>query len=351
MRTKVNKITNLVIFMSSILFLAACSTNAASEKQIIRAAHNQSSNHPTHIGMLAFEEYIEERLGDKYDVELYPNELLGSQTNLVQLTQTGAVQLTVASNSILETFNSDFQLFNLPYLFDSHEAYHAVMNDDQLTESIFNATAESGFITVAWLDAGARNFYLQDVPVETPEELSGQKVRVQQSPTNVRIMELLGGSATPMGFGEVYTAIQSGVIDGAENNELALTENGHGEVVNYYSYVEYQRIPDEVIANVEFLDNLPEHERAIFDEAFQVMQTTQHEAWGIAIEEAKEVIVNKQNVEMIYPDIEPFKEKLLPLHDEMLEAYPELKETYDEIQVKIAEVNKELENEGSDQNE
>lgn len=336
-----------MLFMLPLLILAACSTNEASEKQIIRAAHNQSSNHPTHIGMLAFEEYVEENLGDKYVVELYPNELLGSQTNLVQLTQTGAVQVTVASNSILETFNSDYQLFNLPYLFDSHEAYHAVMNDNQLTESIFNATAESGFITVAWLDAGARNFYLQDVPIETPEELAGQKVRVQQSPTNVRIMELLGGSATPMGFGEVYTAIQSGVIDGAENNELALTENGHGEVVNYYSYVEYQRIPDEVIANVEFLDNLPAEERVIFDEAFQILQDTQHEAWGDAVEEARDVIVNEQNVEMIYPDIEPFKERLLPLHEEMLEANPELQNTYDEIQIKIEEVNEELNSEGS----
>lgn len=347
MYTYVKKITRVMLFMLPLLILAACSTNEASEKQIIRAAHNQSSNHPTHIGMLAFEEYVEENLGDKYVVELYPNELLGSQTNLVQLTQTGAVQVTVASNSILETFNSDYQLFNLPYLFDSHEAYHAVMNDNQLTESIFNATAESGFITVAWLDAGARNFYLQDVPIETPEELAGQKVRVQQSPTNVRIMELLGGSATPMGFGEVYTAIQSGVIDGAENNELALTENGHGEVVNYYSYVEYQRIPDEVIANVEFLDNLPAEERVIFDEAFQILQDTQHEAWGDAVEEARDVIVNEQNVEMIYPDIEPFKERLLPLHEEMLEANPELQNTYDEIQIKIEEVNEELNSEGS----
>ncbi len=351
MARKVKKLTSAFILIGFVFLLAACSTNEASEKQIIRAAHNQSSNHPTHIGMMAFEEYIEERLGDTYDVELYPNELLGSQTNLVQLTQTGAVQVTVASNSILETFNSDYQLFNLPYLFDSHEAYHAVMNDSQFTEAIFNATAESGFVTVAWLDAGARNFYMQDVPVERPEELEGQKVRVQQSPTNVRIMELLGGSATPMGFGEVYTAIQSGVIDGAENNELALTENGHGEVVNYYSYVEYQRIPDEVIANVEFLNNLSEEERAIFEEGFQVMQDTQHEAWGEAVEEAKDVIVNEQNVELVYPDIEPFKERLLPLHEEMLKANPDLRETYEEIQVRIAEVEEDLESEGSAQDE
>lgn len=351
MHNKMKKITKWLVLVIPVLFLVACSTNEASEKQTIRVAHNQSSNHPTHTGMLEFERFIEEELGDTYNVELYPNELLGSQTNLVQLTQTGAIEMTVASNSILETFNEDFQIFNLPYLFDSHEAYHSVMNDEQFTAPIFNATAESGFITIAWFDAGSRNFYLQDTPVENPEELAGKKVRVQQSPTNVRIMELLGSSATPMGFGDVYTAIQSGVIDGAENNELALTENGHGEVVNYYSYVEYQRIPDEVIANIQFLESLPDDERAIFEEGFQIMQDTQHEAWSNAVDEARDVIENEQNVEFVYPDTELFKEKLLPLHDEMLEANPNLRETYEEIQARIAEIENNTESEGSAQDE
>lgn len=344
MRNTMKKWIKVIFLFIPLFLLVACSTDAASEKEIIRVAHNQSSNHPTHTGMLEFEKYIEEKLGDKYDVQLYPSELLGSQTNLVQLTQTGAIEVTVASNSILETFNDDFQIFNMPYLFDTHEEYHAVMNDKEFTAPIFNATAESGFITVGWLDAGARNFYLRDTPVETPEQLEGKKVRVQQSPTNVRIMELLGGSATPMGFGDVYTAIQSGVIDGAENNELALTENGHGEVVNYYSYVEYQRIPDEVIANVEFLDNLPADERKIFDEGFQVMQDTQHARWVEAVAEAKEVIENEQGVEFIYPDIELFKEKLLPIHEEILTSNPDLRETYEEIQRRAVEYD-----EGSDQ--
>src|SRR5699024_6924597 len=189
------------------------------EKKIIRVAHNQSSDHPTHIGMEAFEEYIEKNLGDKYDVQLFPSELLGTQTNMVQLTQTGAIDITVASNSILETFNPQFQIFNLPYLFESPTVYHAVMNDSEIVDPIFNATEEAGFVTKAWLDAGTRNFYVKNGPIEEPKDLEGKKIRVQESPTNVRMMQLLGGSATPMGFGDVYTAIQSGVIDGAENNE------------------------------------------------------------------------------------------------------------------------------------
>lgn len=320
-----------LIIMS--LFLSACGTsaNATNDKTIIRVGHNQSSNHPTHDGMLAFEKFIEGELGDKYDVQLYPSELLGTQTNMVQLTQTGAIEITVASNSILETFNEQFAIFNLPYLFISEEHYHEVMATPEIVDPIFTGTAESGFVTVAWLDAGTRNFYLVDGPVDTPAELSGKKVRVQQSPTNVRMMELLGGSATPMGFGEVYTALQSGVIDGAENNELSLTENGHGDVVKYYSYTHHQMIPDEVIANYRWLDNLSEDERAIFEEGFQVMQDAQHTSWQLKVEEARVDAQERQGVSFSYPDLIPFREAVLPLHQETVEAYPSVKEPYDLI--------------------
>lgn len=309
-------------------------TASISEKQIIRLAHNQSSDHPTHTGMLAFEEFIEEKYGDKYDIQIYPSELLGTQTNLVQLTQTGAIEVTVASNSILETFNTDFQIFNLPYLFDTPEAYHAVMDDPEIVDPIFNGTEEAGFITKAWLDAGTRNFYVKNTPIEEVSDLAGKKIRIQQSPTNVAMMELLGGSATPMGFGDVYTAIQSGVIDGAENNELSLTENGHGDVVKNYSYTMHQMIPDEVIVSTRFLDALSEDEKATFDEAFALMEEIQHQAWEVKVEEARDQAENEMGVVFNYPDTEPFKEAVLPLHESTLDAYPELQEVYDQIQAK-----------------
>lgn len=320
--------------------------DAVADKEIIRIGHNQSSDHPTHVGMEAFQEYVEERLGDKYDVQLFPSELLGSQTNMVQLTQTGAVDITVASNSILETFNPDFQIFNLPYLFEDPEIYHAVMDDPEIVDSIFNGTYESGFITKAWLDAGTRNFYIKDGPIESLEDFEGQKIRVQESPTNVRMMELLGGSATPMGFGEVYTAMQAGIIDGAENNELALTENGHGDIVKHYSYTLHQMIPDEVIVSTTFLDNIPEEEESIFDEAFEIMQDTQHQAWGIQVDEAKNYAENEMDVDFTYPDVSIFSEAVLPLHEEVIEKDESLKNKYNEIQNKIQELTGKADNNG-----
>lgn len=318
--------------------LSGCSGGAsASGVQIIRIGHNQSTNHPTHTGLLAFEEYIEGELGDKYDIQIFPSELLGSQNEMVQLTQTGAITFCVASNSLLETFSDNYTLFNLPYLFASPEAYHASMDDPNIVGPIFESTMQAGFEAVTWLDAGTRNFYTINTPIETPEDLRGLKIRVQQSPTNVRMMELLGGSATPMGFGDVYTALQSQMLDGAENNELALTDNGHGDICKYYSYTMHQMIPDILIGNLDFMEGLSEEERAIFDEGFQILNQTQRDAWETAVEEAKEKAENEQGVNFSYPDITPFQEAVAPMHQEMLEEYPDLAPIYELIQEHNAE--------------
>lgn len=301
-------------------------------RQIIRVGHNQATDHPTNIGLMAFEKYIESELGDKYNVEVYPSELLGSQTDMVQLTQTGAIDFCVASNSILETFSENYTLFNLPYLFASAQAYHVSMDDPEIVDPIFNSTKQSGFEAVTWLDAGTRNFYTVSTPINTPKDLKGLKIRVQQSPTNVQMMSLLGGSATPMGFGEVYTALQSKVIDGAENNELALTSNGHGDVCKFYSYDMHQMIPDILIGNCDFLNDLSEEERAIFEEGFKIVNSVQREEWVKSVEAAKDKAANEQGVTFLYPDTKPFQEICEPMHTTMLEQYPVLKPIYDRIQ-------------------
>ena len=311
--------------------LTGCQS-AGDDRRIIRIGHNQSTNHPTHIALAAFEEFIEERLGDKYNVEVFPSELLGSQNEMVQLTQTGAIDFCVASNSLLETFSENYTLFNLPYLFASSEAYHASMDDEEVTGPIFESTKQAGFEAVTWLDAGTRNFYTVDKPIETVADLRGLKIRAQQSPTNVQMMNLLGGSATPMGFGEVYTALQSKIIDGAENNEMALTDNGHGDVCKYYSYDMHQMIPDILIGNNAFLEGLSEEERAVFEEGFALVNSVQREEWVTAVENAKERAANEQGVNFLYPDTKPFQEACAPMHESMLAQYPELAPIYEKIQ-------------------
>ena len=306
-------------------------------KRIIRIGHNQATDHPTNIGLMAFEEFIEAELGDKYDVEVYPSELLGSQTEMMQLTQTGAIDFCVASNSTLETFSDNYSIFNLPYLFASAEAYHAAMDDPNVVDPIFESTTQAGFQAVTWLDAGTRNFYTVDKPINSPADLKGLKIRVQQSPTNVQMMALLGGSATPMGFGEVYTALQSKVIDGAENNEMALTSNGHGDVCKHYSYDMHQMIPDILIGNCAFMENLPDEELAIFQEGFKLVNSVQREAWVTSVAAAKERAANEQGVNFYYPDTAPFQEICSPMHQDLLAQYPVLVPVYELIQQHNAE--------------
>lgn len=323
--------------LTSSMMLTGCGAGSDDDRKIVRIGHVQSQTHPDHLGLEAFANYINEKLGDKYRVEVYPSELLGSQTEMVQLTQTGAIDFVVASNAIMETFSAKYQIFNLPYLFSSVEAYHEAMDDPEVTDPIFKTTSKAGLETVAWLDAGTRNFYTIKTPINQPSDLKGLKIRVQQSPTNVEMMRLLGGTATPMGFGDVYTALQAGILDGAENNELALTDNGHGDICKYYSYDMHQMVPDILIGNNAFMESLSDEDRAVFEEGFKLVNQVEQEEWVKAVANAKDRAQNEQNVNFIYPDQKPFVEACLPLHDTVLKNNPALQPIYDAIQMYNAE--------------
>ncbi len=323
-----------VLSVCMLASLAGCGSSASGEetakKRIVRVAHMQSESHPEHIGLLKFQEYIEENLGDKYEVQIFPNELLGAAQKAIELTQTGAIDFTVAGTANLETFADVYEVFSMPYLFTSEEAYHAAMNDTEYMNSVYDSTDEAGFRVVTWFNAGTRSFYAK-TPINTPEDMKGLKIRVQQSPASVKMTNAFGAAASPMSFGEVYTAIQQGVIDGAENNELALTNNKHGEVAKYYSYNKHQMIPDMLIGNVKFLNSLSDEEREIFEEAARLATEVEMEEWDTQVEEAKQAAMD-MGVEFIDVDVEEFKAAVADVQAEMLENNPSIQDLYDHIQ-------------------
>lgn len=279
------KLTALAFGIAVAVSLTGCGSLTGG-KRIIRVSHAQSETHPEHLGLLAFKEYVEEKLGDKYEVQIFPNELLGSAQKAIELTQTGAIDFVVAGTANLETFADVYEIFSMPYLFDSEEVYKSVMQDTEYMENVYASTDEAGFRVVTWYNAGIRNFYGKS-PIRTPEDLKGKKIRVQQSPASVEMVKAFGAAAAPMGFGEVYTAIQQGVIDGAENNELALTNNKHGEVAKYYSYNKHQMVPDMLVANLKFLNSLSPEDYQVFKEAAALSTEVEMEEWDKSIEEAK----------------------------------------------------------------
>lgn len=301
------------------------------EKRIVRIAHSQSETHPEHLGLLKFKKYVEENLGDKYEIQIYPNELLGGQTKVIELAQTGAIDFVLVGTPNLENFADVYEVFSMPYLFTSEEAYHSVMNDVDYMQQVYRSTDEAGFQVLTWYNAGTRSFYSK-TPIHTPEDLKGLKMRVQQSPASVNMCNAFGAAASPMSFGEVYTAIQQGVIDGAENNELALTNNKHGEVAKYYAYNKHQMVPDVLVGNLKFLEGLSDEEFEVFQEAALVSTEEELVEWEKQIEEAKETAANDMGVEFIDVDVQLFKDKVVNVQEDMLAENESIRELYDHIQ-------------------
>lgn len=309
----------------------ACGCGMENDTRIIRIAHSQSETHPEHLGLLKFKEYIEEHLGDRYEVQIYPNELLGGQTKVIELAQTGAIDFVLVGTPNLENFADVYEVFSMPYLFTSEEAYHSVMNDVDYMQQVYRSTDEAGFQVLTWYNAGTRSFYSK-TPVYTPDDLKGLKMRVQQSPASVNMCNAFGAAASPMSFGEVYTAIQQGVIDGAENNELALTNNKHGEVAKYYACNKHQMVPDVLVGNLKFLQSLSEEEYQIFQEAALISTEEELKEWDKQIEEAKQTAQNDMGVEFIEVDVQLFKDKVADVQDDMLAENESIRDLYDHIQ-------------------
>lgn len=331
-----------ILCLMAALALSGCG-RVGGGKRIVRVSLGQSETHPQYLGLVAFQEYVEERLGDRYEVQIFPNEILGATQRAIELTQTGAIDFVVAGTANLETFADVYEVFSMPYLFDSTESYLTAMQDQDYMRSIYQSTEEAGFEVLTWYNAGTRNFYAK-TPIRTPGDLKGKKIRVQQSPASVKMMQAFGAAASPMSFGEVYTAIQQGVIDGAENNELALTNNKHGEVAKYYTYNMHQMIPDMLVGNLKFLDGLSPQERQVFEEAAARSTEVELAEWDKQVAAARTMAQETMGVEFIQVDVAQFKEAVLPLHEEMMRDNPDIAAVYRHVQT----INQQLRERGTD---
>ena len=218
------RITALLLVAAVGLGAVGCSKVNGQETKVkvVRVAHGQNEDHPQHKAMLEFEKYVEEKTNGAVDVQIFPNELLGATAQAVELSQTGAVDLVIAGLGTLEAFNDCYTVLNLPYIMDSTEHYHEVMNDEEIIKPVYESTKDSGFVGLTWFDAGVRNIYTTKKVIMEPDDLKGLKIRVQTSPTNVKMLEALGASPTPMSFGEVYTGLQQNVINSFDVNKNRL---------------------------------------------------------------------------------------------------------------------------------
>lgn len=224
---------------ASLLALLSTGANAA-EKVTLKLAHNLERSHVVHQ---AFEEMAKEvkQLSDgKMIVRIYPSSQMGNARETMELLQNGALDMTKGSASDLESFDNIYAIYNLPFLFKDQNHFNNVVFGE-VGKDIMESTKEKGFFALSAYVAGTRSFYAKK-PITKPEDLKGLKVRVQPSPTTIKMVELMGGSPTPISFGEVYTAMQQGVVDGAENNVPSWVQTRHIEIAKVFSEDEHASI-------------------------------------------------------------------------------------------------------------
>lgn len=296
--------------------LSGCGKAEASADDTIVLRYAYASNsQPVIDSMKKFGDLVEKKTDGSVKIEYFPDGQLGSENDLIQLTQTGGVDFAKVSGSALEGFSKDYSIFSIPYLFDDEAHFFRVMEDKDIMGKVYNSTKDLGFVGLTYYDSGQRSFYMTDGPVKTPADLKGKKIRVMQSETAIEMVKLLGGSAVPMGSDEVYTSLQSNLIDGAENNEFVLYTAGHGGVAKYYSYDEHTRVPDVVIMNSKLKDRLSKEQYQAVQEAADESTVYERKVFKKAVEEEKEIATKKYGVKYNEVDKKPFQDAVQPLHD------------------------------------
>lgn len=294
--------------------------------RVIKLAHGLDNTHPVHKAMVFMSQRVEEKSGGKMTIDIYPNSQLGSERENLELLQIGSLGMTKVSASVLESFSPNFKVLSLPYIFKSKEHYYRVLEGDIGDD--FLAEGEKFWLKgLAFYDAGSRSFYTTSKPIEKPEDLRGMKIRVLESNTAITMVQTFGGSATPISWGELYTALQQGVVDGAENNPPSYYLSRHYEVSKFYSLNEHTMVPDILMISTIVWNQLSEQEQQWLKEAVEESIPLQHELWMEAEEEALRE-VQKAGVKINYPDKEPFIELVEP----MFEAFRQNPEAYSYIQ-------------------
>ena len=316
-------------FVVAGLFLTGCGDESEVAGPIIlKTAFNQSENNPQYKALEDFSQKLEAATEGKYKLEIHPNELLGDQRAALELVQSGAIQLAVVANPLVENFNPNFSVLAMPYIYDNREHQRQVFTNGTL-DALFDSSKGNGFEVLTAYTAGARSMYVKGSPIKTPEDMKGKKIRVMQSDTMIKMLECMGGTGVPMGQGEVYSAIQQGVLDGAENNEITYADLKQYEVAPNFSYTGHVMVADLLIANEDFLNKMDAADQATFRKLAKESTATEFELFGQALETAKQT-ATKQGATFVEVDIVPFQERCIPLQETLLKT-PEQKDIFSKI--------------------
>lgn len=281
----------------------------------LKIAHDLNEQAPVHKAMLYMGERLGELSGGSMRIQVHPSGVLGNERESLELLQIGSLAMTKVSAGPMENFVPEFQIFSIPFAFRDHDHFWRVLEGD-LGREILLAAERVHLRGLGYYDAGSRSFYSVTRPIVQPEDLVGMKVRVMESQTAMEAIRTLGGAPTPVSFGELYTALQQGVVDAAENNPPSFFLSGHYEVARYFSVNEHSSIPDVVLVSEHVWNNLSPQQQGWLQQAMDESVVYQRQLWAEATRDAL-ASAQASGVEVIYPDRTPFMEKIRPMHERL----------------------------------
>jgi len=302
----------LVKLFSVVSLILTVSCVSEKSKTVIKLAHGLDTNHSVHKAMVFMNEVLEKESNGSMAIEIYANQQLGSERECLELLQIGSLDMTKVSAGVMENFAPKMRIFGLPYLFKDRE-HHFKILDGAVGKELLEDGANFWIRGMGYYDAGSRSFYTKEKPIETPTDLQGLKIRVMESVSAINMVKNLGGSPTPISWGELYTSLQQGVVDGAENNPPSFYLSRHYEVCKYYSLDEHTALPDVLLLSTHTWEKLSQKERKWLQSAVDQSIIYQRKLWAdaevLALQE-----VQKAGVVVTRPDKKNFINKVQSLY-------------------------------------
>ncbi len=298
------------------------SEGAAVPVRKMRLSCNNPPGTPPTMGYEFLSGRIKEMTGGEIDIGVFPSGMLGSEREVVEQVRAGAVEIVHVSAGFLGAFVKSVDVFNVPYLFRDHAHYWKVMTGP-VGQRIAADIDQYGAKLLMWVEGGSRSFYNNVRPITKPEDLVGLKIRVMGSPVMIQTMKSLGANPTTTAYAEVYSALQTKVIDGAENSPTSVASMKHNEVARYFSLNEHMKIPDLLIMGNVSWNKLSDKDREVFKKAAAEAQEFCKKEWyrqeSINLEACKKTMIINE-----IPDKTAFINAVKPLHEELRSKFGDL---------------------------
>lgn len=292
-------------------FLFSCADKK--ETLTLSLGHTLDTRHVVHKAMVFMGERLDEYSNGSMELVIYPGGQLGSEREMIELLQIGSLSMTKVSASPLEGFVPEMKVFSIPYLMRDRDHFWRVLNGP-VGQGLLKKTESARLKGMAYYDAGSRSFYTSGVAIESPADLNGKKIRVLNSPTAIAMVQALGGAATPIAWGELYAAIQQGVVDGAENNPPSYYLSRHYEIAPYYTLDEHTFVPDIILASLPVWDDLTVQQQGWLSQAMADSVEYQKSLWQQASDDALQAVI-AEGVTVIYPDKSKFQDQVKDFHE------------------------------------